>query len=41
MKLHKPFAISLMLCLFGTAIPLHAEDLAPPFPCTLKTVIGK
>jgi len=26
MKLHKPFAISLMLCLFGTAIPLHAED---------------
>ena len=26
MKLHKLFAISLMLCLFGTAIPLHAED---------------
>ena len=26
MKLHKPFAFSLMLCLFGTAIPLHAED---------------
>ena len=26
MKLHKPFAISLMLCLFGTAIPLQAEE---------------
>ncbi len=26
MKLHKPFAFSLMLCLLGTAIPLHAED---------------
>jgi cytochrome c5 len=26
MKLHKPFAFSLMLCLFGTAIPLYAED---------------
>jgi cytochrome c5 len=26
MKLHKPFAFSLMLCLLGTTIPLHAED---------------
>ena len=26
MKLHKPFAISLMVCLFGTAIPVQAED---------------
>ena len=26
MKLHKPFAISLMVCLFGAAIPAQAED---------------
>lgn len=26
MKLHKPFALSLMVCLLGTAVPLHAED---------------
>ena len=26
MKLHKPFAISLMLCLFGTAMPIQAEQ---------------
>ncbi|MDH3947395.1 MAG: c-type cytochrome [Gammaproteobacteria bacterium] len=26
MKLHKPFAISLMVCLFGAAIPVQAAD---------------
>ena len=26
MKLYKPFAISLMVCLFGTTIPVQAKD---------------